>query len=136
MPSPKELTRSEVLDTARTFRWTKKMPKWRVVVNGRELPARPLVLEAAGVAPNDTTNSHQAVAILESLGFEIRYTIETRATATVNTRATEDRDSQESIVDIVSRVSGTVPDSEWAKLPTDLAKNLDHYLYGHKKVKG
>jgi hypothetical protein len=111
------------------------MPKWRVVVNGRELPARPLVLEAAGVAPNDTTNSHQAVAILESLGFEIRYTIETRATATVNTRATEDRDSQESIVDIVSRVSGTVPDSEWAKLPTDLAKNLDHYLYGHKKVK-
>ncbi len=135
MPTPKELTRSEVLDTARTFRWTKKMPKWRVVVNGQELPARPLVLEAAGVAPNDTTNSHQAVAILESLGFEIRYTIEPRGTATVNTRATEDRDNQESILDIVSRVSKTVPDSEWAKLPSDLAKNLDHYLYGHKKVK-
>jgi len=110
------------------------MPKWRVVVNGRELPARPLVLEAAGVAPNDTTNSHQAVAILENLGFEIRYTIETRGTATSNTRAI-DRDNQESIVDLVSRVSETVPESEWAKLPSDLAKNLDHYLYGHKKVK-
>ena len=134
MPSPKELTRSEVLDTARTFKWTKKMPKWRVVVNGRELPARPLVLEAAGVAPNDTTNSHQAVAILENLGFEIRYTIETRGTATSNTRPIG-RDNQESIVDLVSRVSETVPESEWAKLPSDLAKNLDHYLYGHKKVK-
>lgn len=135
MPSPKELTRAEVLDTARTFRWTKKMPKWRVVINGRELPARPLVLEAAGVAPNDTTNSHQAVAILEGLGFEIRYTRETLGTAMITTRATEDRDNQESIVDIVSRISETVPDSEWAKLPSDLAKNVDHYLYGHKKVK-
>jgi hypothetical protein len=30
-------------------------------------------LEAAGVAPNDPTNSHQAVAILEERGFEVRY---------------------------------------------------------------
>jgi hypothetical protein len=135
MPSPKELTRTEVLDTARTFRWTKKMPKWRVVVNGRELPARPLVLQAAGVAPNDTTNSHQAVAILEGLGFETRYALENRRTVTTNETLTDDRDTAESIVNIVSRISETVPDSEWAKLPTDLAKNLDHYLYGHKKVK-
>jgi len=135
MPSPKELTRSEVLDTARTFRWTKKMPKWRVVVNGRELPARPLVLEAAGVAPNDTTNSHQAVAILESLGFETRYTLEGHGTGIAREPPTEDVGNMQSIVDIVSRVSETVPESEWAKLPTDLSKNLDHYLYGGKKVK-
>jgi hypothetical protein len=135
MPNPKELTRAEVLDTANTFRYTKKMPKWRVVVNGRELPARPLVLEAAGVAPNDSTNSHQAVAILERLGFETRYALENRGTAITNEGLTEERDSAESIVDIVSRISETVPESEWAKLPTDLAKNLDYYLYGHKKVK-
>lgn len=135
MPSPKELTRTEVLETARTFRWTKKMPKWRVVVNGRELPARPLVLEAARVAPNNTTNSHQAVAILESLGFETRYAPENRRTATANYRLMEESDGGESIVDIVSRISETVPDSEWAKIPSDLSKNLDHYLYGHKKVK-
>jgi hypothetical protein len=135
MPSPKELTRTEVLETARTFRWTKKMPKWRVVVNGRELPARPLVLEAARVAPNNTTNSHQAVAILESLGFETRYAPENRRTATANDRLMEESDGGESIVDIVSRISETVPDSEWAKIPSDLSKNLDHYLYGHKKVK-
>lgn len=135
MRSPKDLTRAEVLDTAESFRWTKKMTKWRVVVHGRELPARPLVLEAAGVAPNDTTNSHQAVAILESLGFEIRYALEKRAIAPVNARQLEPMENPESIVDIVSRISETVPESEWAKLPDDLSRNLDHYLYGRKKVK-
>jgi hypothetical protein len=49
------------------------MPKWSVIVDGRELPARPLVLEAAGVPPNDPTNSHQAVAILKGRGFDVRY---------------------------------------------------------------
>ena len=49
------------------------MPKWSVIVDGRELPARPLVLQAAGVPPNDPTNSHQAVAILKERGFDIRY---------------------------------------------------------------
>jgi hypothetical protein len=44
-----------------------------VIVEGRELPARPLILEAAGVPPNDPTNSHQAVKILEDWGFEVRY---------------------------------------------------------------
>jgi hypothetical protein len=43
------------------------------MIEGRELPARPLVLQAAGVPPNDPTNSHQAVAILEQHGFEVRY---------------------------------------------------------------
>jgi len=49
------------------------MPKWSVIVEGRELPARPLVLEAAGVPPNDPTNSHQAIAILKNRGFDVRY---------------------------------------------------------------
>ena len=53
----------------RPFRWDKKMPKWTVIVERRELPVRPLVLTAAG----DSTNSHMAVSILESLGFETRY---------------------------------------------------------------
>jgi hypothetical protein len=49
------------------------MPKWTVLVEGKEFPARPLVLNAAGVPPNDSTNSHQAVAILKERGFETRY---------------------------------------------------------------
>src|ERR1700689_4256856 len=67
------LTKEDITATAKSFRWSRQMPKWSVIVDGRELPARPLVLHAAGVAPNDPTNSHQAVAILKGLGFETRY---------------------------------------------------------------
>src|SRR6202451_4012520 len=67
------LTKEAILSAARSFRWSRQMPKWTVIVEGRELPARPLVLEAAGVPPNDPTNSHQAVAILKDRGFEVRY---------------------------------------------------------------
>ena len=63
------LTHDQIVTTAKAFRWDKKMPKWTVIVEGRELPVRPLVLTAAG----DSTNSHMAVSILESLGFETRY---------------------------------------------------------------
>src|ERR1700735_205796 len=75
MPSFKvaSLTKEEIAATARKFSWTRQMRKWSVIVEGRELPARPLVLEAAGVPPNDPTNSHQAVAILKNRGFDVRY---------------------------------------------------------------
>jgi hypothetical protein len=67
------LTKERIARTAKTFRWTRQMPKWTVIVEGKELPARPLILEAAGVPPNDPTNSHQAVAILKERGFDVRY---------------------------------------------------------------
>lgn len=69
------------------------MPKWTVIVEGRELPARPLVLEAAGVPPNDPTNSHQAIAILKERGFDVRYqgrTINAEGTTEVLQTQTED----------------------------------------------
>ena len=68
-----ELTKQEIATAAKSFRWNRQMPKWTVIVDGRELPARPLVLGAAGVPPNDPTNSHQAVAILQDRGFVVRY---------------------------------------------------------------
>ena len=49
MRNPRELTRADILSTASRFRWFRKLPKWTVIVDNRELPARPLVLEAAGV---------------------------------------------------------------------------------------
>ena len=75
MPSAKvaSLTRQDIVDAARTLEWSKRMTKWSTVVEGKELPARPLILHAAGVAPNDATNSHQAIAILKDFGFETRY---------------------------------------------------------------
>lgn len=75
MASPKvsALTRQDILKAAKRFKATRRLPKWTTIVDGKEYPARPLVLEAAGVAPNDTTNSHQAIALLKELGFETRY---------------------------------------------------------------
>src|SRR5579862_4883488 len=67
------LTKQDISSAASGFRWNRQMPKWTVIVEGREFPARPLVLEAAGVPPNDPTNSHQAVAILKERGFDVRY---------------------------------------------------------------
>lgn len=32
-----------------------------------------------------------------------------------------------------AEISKDVPDTEWAKLPRDLAENHDHYLYGTPK---
>ena len=68
-----KVTQGDIIRTANNFTWTRKMPKWTVIVNRKEYPARPLVLEAAGVPPNDPTNSHQAVAKLKDLGFDTRY---------------------------------------------------------------
>lgn len=135
MANPRELTKADIIRAAQSFRWTRKMTKWTVVVGERELPARPLVLEAAGVPPNDSTNSHQAVAILEELGFQTRYARERRGTAerteeTAGTRAA----GVTSIVDAFSTITSGIPDGEWDRLPHDLSKNLDHYLYGTRKI--
>lgn len=74
MPSARvsALTRDEITAAAKRLR-ASRPAKWTVMVEGRELPARPLILEAAGVPPNDPTNSHQAVKILEERGFDVRY---------------------------------------------------------------
>ena len=135
MRNPKQLTRAEILRTANSFTWTRKMPKWTVVVEDRELPARPLVLEAAGVPPNDPTNSHQAVAILERLGFETRYEGgggkgEDLGTIPLSERPTDFK----SLLEMVEEVTKDIPEEAWEKLPTDLSINLDHYLYGHRKI--
>ena len=66
------LTRKDITDAAKRLR-AARPAKWTVIVEGRELPVRPLILEAAGVPPNDPTNSHQAVKLLEDWGFEVRY---------------------------------------------------------------
>lgn len=34
------------------------------------------------------------------------------------------------IEDIISELAAEVPQEEWARVPKDLAENLDHYLYG------
>lgn len=137
MASPKELTRTDVLRAADRFRWTRKLPKWTVLVNDHELPARPLVLEAAGVPPNDPINSHQAVAILRSLGFETRYSPgETReARNSKSADASESATKLDLLIQRIEQISSRVPDEAWEEIPRDLSKNVDHYLYGAKKTR-
>ena len=137
MRNPRELTRTDILLTASRFRWLRKMPKWTVIVDNRELPARPLVLEAAGVPPNDPTNSHQAIAILESLGFETRYTTSDTQSpgrpVTPEASADAPKDNR-SILEIVAEATKDLTEEDGKGLPADLSKNVDHYLYGTKKV--
>jgi prevent-host-death family protein len=40
----------------------------------------------------------------------------------------------QSIEKTFAAISQDVPDGDWARVPTDLSKNLDHYLYGTSKV--
>jgi hypothetical protein len=133
MRSPKELTREEIVRTADNFRWTRKGAKWTVIVGERELPARPLVLEAAGVPPNDPTNSHQAVEILRRLGFETRYTRDQGEMA-IKRREEPLEKEPGSILEMVSAITKDVPEREWERVPADLSRNVDHYLYGSKRT--
>jgi hypothetical protein len=48
-------------------------------------------------------------------------------------RDANSRTSLQSIPEIVSEATRRVPERDWAQLPTDLSKNVDHYLYGSKK---
>jgi hypothetical protein len=135
---PRELTRADVLRTAQRFRWTRKMTKWTVTVAERELPARPLVLEAAGVPPNNSTNSHQAVAILQALGFETHYGGDRNREAEIREvtahETPQGTTGLASIADKFSNIGREAPDGEWERLPGDLSKNLHHYLYGSRKT--
>ena len=40
------------------------------------------------------------------------------------------------IWDVVSKIGESVPEEEWGRVPTDLAANLDRYLYGDLKEQG
>jgi hypothetical protein len=136
MRDPKELSRVEVLRAASTLRWRRKLPKWTVVIDGRELPARPVVLTAAGVPPNDPTNSHQAVAILKNLGFETRYAPE-RGDTNSNSEGAAGSDTEgesENLASLFTQIAKDVPETDWEQVPRDLSTNLDHHLYGSKKT--
>ena len=60
-------------------------------------------------------------------GRRVRLTVlpeERRGTATVDTHSLEEK---------IAKIVAQVPDDEWAKLPSDLGDQLDHYIYGTPK---
>jgi hypothetical protein len=42
--------------------------------------------------------------------------------------------SSESFLDFIDEISMQIPQEEWEKLPTDMSKHLDYYLYGSPKT--
>jgi hypothetical protein len=66
-------TKQDIVDAARNFQWNEQLPNWTTVIDGRELPARPLLLKAARVSDNNPTNAEEAAVILSDLGFEVLY---------------------------------------------------------------
>jgi hypothetical protein len=44
-----------------------------------------------------------------------------------------EREDTRSLEEKLAAISAQVPDEEWAKLPPDMAENLDHYIYGTPK---
>ena len=51
------------------------------------------------------------------------------------TESSESQDfSAQSFLSMIDEIRAQVPDEEWKKLPADLSKNIDHYLYGSPKV--
>jgi antitoxin ParD1/3/4 len=48
------------------------------------------------------------------------------------TGGTEQPRSSRSIADVFAVIAADIPASEWANVPADLSKNLDHYLYGNQ----
>jgi hypothetical protein len=39
-----------------------------------------------------------------------------------------------SLLEMVSAITKEVPEREWERIPADLSKNVDHYLYGSKRT--
>jgi hypothetical protein len=96
------LTREDITAAAKKLRSTRPA-KWTVVVEGRELAARPLILAAAGVPPNDPTNSHQAVKILKDQGFDIRY----QGEPVPDEKDNENEDDIEAIDQLLAQLRGS-----------------------------
>ena len=44
-----------------------------------------------------------------------------------------EEDDADFILHLTERIASTIPDEVLDNVPTDLSKNVDHYLYGHAK---
>lgn len=73
----------------------------------------PLVDKVRGLSPNE---KRKVLEFIDNLG-------ESEAS----------RRDDHPIGEVIAEISASVPDEEWAKLPTDGAEQHDHYLYGSPK---
>jgi hypothetical protein len=70
---------------------------------------------------------------LRRLGFETRYARDPREMG-IKEREEPSEKKSGSILEMVSAITREVPEREWECVPADLSKNVDHYLYGSKRI--
>ncbi len=79
--------------------------------------------------------AHGVLTPLEPLdldeGKEVILSIQETEAAVDNTQSSSN--GPESIPQLFERLRNSVPPDTWDDLPTDLAKNKKHYLYGHPR---
>lgn len=73
---------------------------------------------------------------------EVARTGKIKRVASVESLAVEPAESAEPVPsakplwEAIVELGASIPEEEWAKAPTDLARNLHHYLYGAPKEEG
>lgn len=79
--------------------------------------------------------AHGVLTPLEPLdldeGKEVILSIQEPEAAVDNAQSSSN--GPESILQLFERLRNSVPPDTWDDLPTDLAKNKKHYLYGHPR---
>lgn len=84
-------------------------------------------------------HQHFWLGMAEESWKEGRIRIEFSATDRDRTTATRRPDAKSMVqparplLEVIDELMADVPQSVWDKVPTDLARNLDHYLYGAPK---
>jgi hypothetical protein len=72
--------------------------------------------------------------IEEVLNFMLFLKLRLKQRLTHNTHLETPATQTNSILDMIDEITQDIPQNELDQLPTDLSKNLDHYLYGIPKI--
>ncbi|MFM7425561.1 MAG: hypothetical protein ACKO7W_11300 [Elainella sp.] len=71
--------------------------------------------------------------VQEVLDFLLFIKLRLRHKIEEQTDSSQQSPSLPPFLQFVEEISAQVPREEWEKLPKDLSKNIDHYLYGSPK---
>ena len=90
-----------------------------------------LRLRMRGLAKGGPVGHH--LEIFRRLGFETR---NAKCQGEMGMKENEEPSEKESgsIFEMVSAITREVPERGWERVPADLSKNVDHYLYGSKRT--
>jgi hypothetical protein len=78
-------------------------------------------------------HTRRRLRIRGSVGLAIPGRRKSRSLTIQHIEIVEARDDRP-IWEIAREISASVPDDEWDRVPSDLALNLDHYLYGARRA--